>query len=334
VKKGRHTIAVLGAGNFGTAFAHILGQNGHRVHLWNWEEDLIPLKQIKRFRENKMYLKGIHLSEHIHPTEDIEAAVQNAQFVFFAMPSGHVQHTLSYISSLIADNAVLVDLSKGIDPHSLALIPHIMAKHVRPVLKKNIVTISGPSIASQMAKGEKTMMNIASKNVAAMKRVVQVVENGHIRLISTKDVIGVEVAGSFKNVYAIAMGMCDGLGMSLNTKAALITYAVEEIAQLAKAMGGNKRTVYGLAGLGDLVGTALCQDSRNRRFGECLAAGMGSIAACKKIDQTVEGIDAATCLMRLKKKYRLTLPFTEMIYLCIKGNTDVRKRFDRFIQTV
>ena len=331
MKKGRHTIAVLGAGNFGTAFSHILGQNGHRVNLWNWEEDMLPLRQIKKYGENKKYLKGVTLSKNIHPTEVVEDAVKQAQFVFFAIPSAYVRYTIKYISQQISDKAILIDLSKGVEPQTLELIPHILAKHVRPILRKNIVTISGPSVASQMAKGTMTLMNIASKNTRAMHNVKKIVENKQIQLVPTTDVIGVEVGGSFKNVYAIGMGICDGLGMSLNTKAALITSATEEMALLAKAMGGRKKTIYNLAGLGDLVGTVLCKESRNRRYGECLGSGIPSKKACRMISQTIEGISAAECLMRLKKKYRLSLPFTELIYSCIKGNVDIEKAYQRFI---
>jgi glycerol-3-phosphate dehydrogenase (NAD(P)+) len=333
MKKAKHTIAVLGAGNFGTAFAQVLGQNGHRVNLWNWEEDLLPIRQIKKYRENKKYLKGVKLSENIYPTESAVDALQNAQFIFFAVPSAYVRNTIHYISTLIQDNAILIDLSKGIELHSLELIPHILAKHVRPKLKKNIVTISGPSVASQMAAGNVTFMNIASKNAAAMKKVINIVENKAIHLVPTNDVVGVELGGSFKNVYAIGMGMCDGLDIALNTKAALITYAIEEIADLAKAMGGKRKTIYDLAGLGDLIGTALCEDSRNRRFGEYMAQGLSHTQALKKTGQIVEGIDAARCLMSLKKKYKLDLPFTEMIYSCItgKGTASVATRYERFL---
>ncbi len=261
----------------------------------------------------------------------MEDAVADAQFVFFAIPSAHVRYTIRYISSHIQDAAIIVDLSKGVEPHTLELIPHVLAKHVRPALKKNIVTISGPSVAAQMAQGAPTIMNIASKNRIAMKQVEALVESKHIQLVPTTDVIGVELGGSFKNVYAIGMGICDGLGMSLNAKAALITYATDEIALLTRAMGGRKSTIYHLAGLGDLIGTALADESRNRRFGECLAKGMKSDKACRAVFQTVEGIAAAECLMRLKKKYRLSLPFTELIYSCIKGNVDIAKAYQRFI---
>ncbi|MBT3817475.1 MAG: NAD(P)H-dependent glycerol-3-phosphate dehydrogenase [Candidatus Magasanikbacteria bacterium] len=325
-------ITILGAGNFGTAFAQVMAKNGYIVHIWNWEGDTLPLRQIKKYGENRKYLKGVKLSKYIKPLENFEEALAGTTAVFFAIPSGHVQHTIKFLSRSIPDNAYLVDLSKGIDPHSLELIPHIIAKHVRPSLRKKVVTISGPAIATQLVHGVITIMNIASKNVKAMQAVKRMVENDYVRLVPTTDVIGVEIGGSFKNVYAIAMGMCDSLGYGLNTKAALMTYAMHEIAEVIVAMGGKKKTAYELAGLGDLVGTALADQSRNRRFGEELGKGYDTQTACKRVKQTVEGIDAVRALLALKRQHKLRLPFTEMIASCISGKSNPEVALDTFIK--
>lgn len=332
VMNNKKTVAVLGAGNMGTALSYVLADNGHEVKIWNWEGDLLPLKQIAKEHENKKYLPGIKLPENIEPCEKISQAVEGASVVFFVVPSGVMEHTISFVARSIRHDAVLVDVSKGIEPHSLQLIPNIISKHVRPGLRKNIVTISGPAIARQMAEEKYTMMNIAGKNKRAIARVCRVLENKYIKLAPTTDVIGVEVGGSFKNVYAIAMGICDGLKLGLNIKAALLVRALAEIGDLIRAMGGKKQTAYELAGLGDLIGTGLCDDSRNRQFGEYLGRGLTSAAALKKVKQTVEGVPAVHALLHLAEKHKIETPFAQMVYNCLSTKGDPRRIMTKFLQ--
>lgn len=315
----KKTVAVLGAGNMGTAMAFVLADNGHKVKIWNWEGDLEPLKQIEKHHENKKYLPKVKLPENIVSCYKIVDAIKDADVIFFVVPSGVMEHTLSFAARNIKHNAVLVDVSKGIDNHSFSLIPFMMIKHVRAELKKNVVCISGPAIARQMVQRQFTAMSIAGSNQKAIKRVKAVLENDYIKLIASTDMVGVEVGGSFKNVYAIAMGICDALKYGLNTKAALIVSAISEMADLIKAMGGKRYTAYELSGLGDLIGTALCEDSRNRRFGEYLGKGMSGKLALKKVGQTVEGVEASKCLMLLAEKYRVKLPFAATVHECIFG---------------
>jgi len=328
----RKLVAVLGAGNMGTAVALVLAGNNHIVRIWNWEGDHEPLKQIEKHQENKKYLPGFKLPKEIIPCGNIEDALRGAEVVFFVVPSGAMEHTISFAARSIKHNAVLVDVSKGIEPHSLRLIPHVIAKHVRSSLRKNIVTISGPAIALQMARKQYTAMNIASKNRGAIKKVMSVMVNDYVKLVPTSDVIGVEIGGSFKNAYTIAVGMCDGLKLGLNTKAALLTNALTEIAELIKVAGGNRHTAYELAGVGDLVGTALCPDSRNRKFGEYLGKGLTSEQALKRVGQTVEGVSAVHCLLRLARKYKTPVPFAEMIDRCVSAQHDPRHIFKDFLR--
>ncbi len=334
MKKSKQIITVLGAGNMGTAVAQVLADNGHMVKLWNWEGDHLPLEQIIKFGENKKYLPGVKLSKNIVPKFKIAEALSGAHVVFFAIPSGVLEHTISFGARSIEHKTILVDVSKGVHPESLRIMTHVIQKHVRPELKKNIVSLSGPAIASQMVRKNFTAMNVASKNTKAIKKVKEVMENDYIKLVPTSDVIGVEIGGSFKNVYTIALGMCDGLGYGLNTKAALLTYALQEIADIIKASGGKKHTAYELAGVGDLIGTGLCPDSRNHNFGELLGKGIKAGAAEKKIKQTIEGIVATKCLLRLAKKHGVHTPFARVIYTCINAKNDPRKPFEHFIHSL
>jgi len=329
--KKKQILTVLGAGNMGTAVAQVLADNGHEVRLWNWEGDHAPLRQIDKCRENKKFLPGVKLSKNIVCKYKIEEALQDAKIVFFVVPSGAMEHTISFAARSIAHNAILVDVSKGVEPQTLKIITTVIGKHVRSELRKNIVSISGPAVAGQMAQKQYTAMNIASKNALAIKKVQAVMQNKFIKLVPTTDMVGVEIGGSFKNVYAIATGICDGLKLGLNTKAAILTYALEEIADLSKAMGGKKRTAYELAGLGDLIGTSLCPDSRNRTFGQYLGKGIRATEAIKKMKQTVEGYSATHALLSLARHYKVRAPFAHVINACLEAK-DPRVVFKRFLE--
>jgi len=328
----QRNLAVLGAGNMGTALAKVLAENGFVVRIWNWEGDLSPLKQIEKYRENKKYLPGFKLPKNILPCYKIAEALKNVEIVFFVVPSVAMSHTVAFASRNMPKDAILVDLSKGIDVNSLEITTDVIAKNVCPSLRSNIVSVSGPAIALQMANRQYTAMNIASKNKTAIKKVMEVMVNDYIKLVPTDDVIGVEIGGSFKNAYTIAAGMCDGMKLGLNTKAALLTKALTEISQLIKMAGGREHTAYELAGVGDLIDTALCPISRNRTYGEYLGKGMTSEQALKKVQQTVEGINAVHCLIRLAKKHNVKVPFAEMIADCVNSKADPRRHFKEYLR--
>jgi glycerol-3-phosphate dehydrogenase (NAD(P)+) len=177
-------------------------------------------------------------------------------------------------------------------------------------------------------------MNVASRDTKSIKVVKAVMENNHLRLIKTRDLVCVEVAGSFKNVYAIAMGLCDGLKMAMNTKSALLVLALKEIGKLVKKMGGKSETVYDLAGLGDLIGTGLCAESRNRRFGEYLAQGHEKDEAIKMVGQVVEGVNASKVLKELGEKYKLKMPFAEMVYGVVWNGVDPLQALTKFLRSI
>lgn len=317
--------AVLGAGNFGTAIAQILAENGHRVHIWNWEGDQKPLKQIAKYNENKEYLPGIRLLKQVVPFFDITEALDGVDYVFMAIPTHAMEHTISYVGRHIPKHAILTNLSKGFHNQLLVSNSQIIEKHINSNIKKNIVAISGPAVANQLVRHNITAMNIASKNKKALHLVKDVLANPFLKLVPTNDVIGIEIAGSFKNVYSILLGICDGMDISLNTKAALMTEALHEISTMIVAMGGKKDTAYQLAGVGDLIGTAFCETSRNRRFGHYLGEGLTVAAARKKVKQTVEGEFAATCLTKLAKKHNISLPLSQLVYNVINSKKSVSK---------
>lgn len=329
----KYNITILGAGNMGTAIAYVIAKNGHDVTIWNYEGDPKPLSQINKFHENKKYLSGTTLPENIVAQSDLALAVRKSHLVFFVLPSNFIEALAKRTAPLLPKNCVLVDASKGLEEKTLRTIPDVIKGYLPKHLKNNVTGISGPAIAIDMVKDGMTMMNIAGKNPRAIKLVKNVMDSKNIRLFPTDDIMGVEIAGSFKNVYAIAIGICDGLNYPMNTKAALLVRALKEIGQLAKKMGGRIETVYDLAGLGDLIGTSLSADSRNRRFGECLANGNDCDSALKQINQVVEGKHACKVLITLGKKHRLKMPFAQMVYNAVwKG--DAKQELEKYLNSI
>ena len=310
-------ICLLGAGNFGTTIANVVAKNGHEVRLWNWEGDPKPIEQIRKHQENKKYLPDIRLSENIKPTFEMDEAVKDADMVFYIVASSAIKKVVEKSGKYINKEQKLVNFTKGIDSDSLQLTTKIIS-NLDASKKENIATIAGPAIANQLSQGQFTAMNIASNSQRTISQVEKVLENDYLRLSAVRDMIGIQLGSAFKNVYAIALGVADGFDLPLNTKSALLTIALKEISELSVAMGGRKETVYSLAGVGDLVGTALAKSSRNRTFGEYLAQGYSLSEAKQKVNQTIEGIEAVKVLSQLAEKNEVKHDFAKLIYSCVQ----------------
>ncbi len=300
----------------GTAIAHVVGLNGFKVSLWNYSGDTEPLNQITHECENKKYLPGIKLSSNIKPECKILDALKGSRVIFYSLPSVFMPTLIEQSSSFVEKGAICVDVSKGIDGKSLSLIPSLMKKFLK---NQKIAAISGPAIACDMASGQFTSMNIAAEDKKTVIQIKKVLENKNLKLIPIFDLIGMELCGSFKNVYAIAIGICDGLAMPMNTKSVLLVKALKELDRIVKKMGGKNGTAYELCGLGDLAGTAFCEKSRNRRFGELLASGLSASSALKKVGQIVEGLEAVKSLVSLTKKKKISAPFAGVVDKIIKN---------------
>ncbi len=330
----KYTVAVLGAGNMGTAMAKVIGENGHTVKLWNHEGDPEPLEQIKISQENKKYLSGVILPKNIIPEPSLEKAVAKSDAVFFVLPSTFMAALAKRVGPFLSPKTVCVDTSKGLEDKTMELIPDVIKKNIPAALRPYVVSVSGPAIAVDMARGGFTAMNVAGKNAAATTTVKKIMEGKNVKLFASTDVVGVEIGGSFKNVYAIIVGICDGLKFPMNTKAALLIIALQEIGSLVKKMGGKHETIFNLAGLGDLVATSLSPNSRNRRFGECLAEGLCREDAVAKVSQVVEGINAVKIMLALGKKFKIKLPLAETAYRIVWDEKNPALELNKFLQSL
>ncbi len=296
----------------GTALARVLGDSGHDVTVWNYAGDPDPLHQIAEYHENKKYLPGIILAKNVHAEHDLAKALNKAQLVILAVPSTIVERQLESAVPYLPAKAVLLDVSKGFTG-VFSKEKSVLSAAAQKWWNKRII-ISGPAIALDIAKGGFTTMAIAGKNARDVAVAQKILTNNHLHFLPTTDVLGIKLAGSLKNVYAILLGMADGLAVPLNTKAFLVVRALEEMSLLIKKCGGRSETAYALAGLGDLVATGLSPISRNRRFGQFLGEGLDTNAAATAVGQVVEGVSACAGATTLARRHRVALPLVEAVY--------------------
>lgn len=300
-------ISILGSGGWGTALAVMCSGLGHRVSVWSPFED--EINNLRTARENPL-LKGIAIPKDILFTTDISVA-SDADIVILAVPSFAVRSTSVKIADIISPKSIIVNVAKGLDEETLRGLSDI----IEEVLPNNsVVTLSGPSHAEEVARGIPTSVVIASKNHSAAQFVQDALMHSALRIYTNDDIIGVELGGALKNVIALATGICDGLGLGDNTKAALITRGIAEMSRLGKAMGAKAETFMGLSGIGDLVVTCTSMHSRNRRFGILIGKGADIETAQKEIGMTVEGYHATKLAYRLAREKGVEMPITNQCY--------------------
>lgn len=303
--------SVLGAGAWGTALARHLSERG-KVSLWTWQPQ--HAEALAYERENRDFLPGYALSEQITPTADIAASVAGAPLVVVAVPSEAVRGTLSAARAALPADATLVVVAKGIEPTSLMLLSEVITDVLGEGAERRAVFLSGPSFALEVARGLPTNLVAAGYDNERCLFVQQRFASDRLRVYSSDDPAGVQVGGALKNVIAIAAGASDGLGFGHNTRAALITRGLAEMARLAVAKGGNVLTLSGLAGLGDLVLTCSAELSRNRTVGFELGRGRQLPDVLSGLGHVAEGVITARSAYHLAEQLGVDLPITSEVY--------------------
>jgi glycerol-3-phosphate dehydrogenase (NAD(P)+) len=303
-------VAVLGAGSWGTALAVHLARTAHRVSLWG--RDPVQLAALARERVNARYLPGIPFPENLAVSGDLETAVAAADDVLLVVPSHGFRALLEELAPLLRPSARVAWATKGFELDT-GLLPNQVAAEV---LGSGIRTavLSGPTFAREVGAGLPTAMTIASRDEAFALEWARSLSAETFRAYTSADVTGVEVGGATKNVLAIGAGCSDGLGFGANTRVALITRGLAEMMRLGVALGADKDTFMGLAGLGDLVLTCTDDQSRNRRLGLALARGATPTEAQAQIGQVVEGVPAAKAVRAVALRSGVEMPITEQIY--------------------
>ena len=308
----RIKIGVVGAGSWGTALANLLATKGHAVDLWVYETAVRD--DILSHRENRAFLPGVTLSSQLTPWNDIADVVTGKDLILVVVPSHLVRHVAGKMAPHISENALIVSASKGIENKTYLTMTHVLREMLPNIPKGNFAVLSGPSFAFEVARTMPTVVTVASSDLKVAETVQHVFATPLFRVYRNDDPIGVELGGSVKNVIAIAAGIIDGLGLGLNTRAALITRGQTEIRRLGLKMGANPRTFTGLAGIGDLILTCTGDLSRNHTVGKRIGEGETLTDILSSMNMVAEGVKTSESVYNLSRSLDVEMPISHEIY--------------------
>ena len=303
------TIAVFGAGSWGTALAMQLARNGLQVNLWGHRADHI--EALIRDGENSAYLPGAKLDKKIRPTASIHDCMEQAQIVLIATPSKAFRELVQSLKTHIGPEIPVFWASKGFEIETGKFLHQLVGEELP---KHHYGVISGPTFAAEVAMGLPAAITCAGDDEAATAWFARLLHGNRFRCYTSSDVIGVELGGALKNILAIAVGAADGLGFGANTRAAIMTRGFSEVIRLGQSLGARQETLMGLAGLGDLILTCTDDQSRNRRFGLAIGQGKTIQEAEIEVGQTVEGLRAARAIYTMSTELGLDLPIMTQVY--------------------
>lgn len=311
-------VAVLGGGSFGTVIANIIAQNGHNTLLWM--RDAEQVETLNRDRENLSYLPGFTLHDKIQAIQNLEMAVADADMVFVAVPSSGFRKVVRRMQPFVKDGVILVSLTKGIEPESFNLMSQILAEEV-PNAK--VAVVSGPNLAKEIASSTPTGTVVASTDAKVRTLVQKTLRSLTFRVYANDDMLGVELGGSLKNIYAILAGMAESRGMGHNTNSMLVTRSLTEMARFGLALGADPMTFLGLSGVGDLIVTCSTPLSRNFRVGKALGEGKSIDEALAELDQVAEGVNTLKQVVQKAKSLNIEMPLAQGLYEIIYNNQDI-----------
>lgn len=308
-------IAVIGAGGWGLALGLLLNEKKNQVTFWCYNEK--EKNDILQHRENKRCLPGIKIPLEIAFTNDMAEALKDADVAIMAVPSKAIRTTARLMNNHIGPDTIVVNVSKGIEESTLLCLADVINEE----LSNPVVVLSGPSHAEEVARHIPTTVVVSSSQMDKACEIQELFMNEYFRVYTNDDLIGVELGGSLKNVIALAAGIVEGMGYGDNTKAALITRGIAEMARLGTKMGGKAETFAGLTGIGDLVVTCTSGHSRNRRAGELVGQGFTIEEAMKQVNMVVEGVPTTKAGYALMQKYEVEMPILSAIYeVLFKGH--------------
>jgi len=311
-------IGVLGAGTFGISLARMLANENYEVTVFS------PTgKNLKQLGEERVHknLPGVHIPESIIFTGDIKDACLDKQLILFAVPSIHVREIASKAKEYISEDAIIVDVAKGIETDTLLTMSQVIKDELKNDRIK-VVALSGPTHAEEVARDMPSTIVSACEDEKTARIVQDVFMNTCMRVYTNKDVLGVELCGAMKNIIALAAGISAGLGYGDNAKAAIITRGMVEITRLGLKMGADKDTFPGLAGIGDLIVTATSLHSRNNRCGILIGQGLKTKDAIEEVGMVVEGINALPAAMKLMREYQVEMPIASMVNAIVNEKID------------
>ena len=301
-------VTVLGGGGWAIALAKVLCENGNDVIIWSAVDR--EVEALSKDRENKISLPGIIIPDEMKVTGDLDEAVNDVDVIVMAVASSFVRPTAHSLQGKIKEGQIIVDVAKGIEDDTFNTMSEIIKEELPEC---DPVVLSGPSHAEEVGRQIPTSVVIGSKNEDTAEFIQKLFANDYFRVYRSPDMKSIELGGSLKNVIALAAGVIDGLGFGDNTEAALMTRGISEITRLGEAMGGHKRTFYGLSGMGDLIVTCASKHSRNRRAGVLIGKGYTLDEAIKEVNMVVEGAVSAKAAYALTQKYNVDAPIIEAV---------------------
>ena len=309
----RPTVAVIGAGSWGTTLASRCARHGPTT-IWGLEDRVV--EEINASHSNSLYLKGFELPTALRATRSMEEATRQAEVIVMAVPSPYFRAVLQQAAPFVGRSIPVVSVAKGLEPESLLRMTEVIAE----ILPDNPrAVLSGPNLAREIMAGYAAGAVVACRDTAVADGLQGLFKSGLYRVYTTHDVVGVEVAGALKNVVAIAAGMADGVGVGDNTRALVITRGLAELTRLGVAMGGEARTFAGLAGLGDLLATCMSPLSRNRQVGEQLGRGRKLEDIIGEMHMVAEGIHTCALVPELAMRHQVEMPIAREIHRVIHG---------------
>lgn len=323
-------VAVFGAGSWGTALAIVLADNKHHVKLWSYRHEQVV--EINDKRTNNKYLPNIDLPKNIVAYSDIEKTVKDCDYILLVVPTKAIREVCQKIKPYINENHIIIHASKGIEPNTHKRISEMIAEEIGEKIENNLVVLSGPSHAEEVALRQPTTVTASSKNMRNAEKVQDLFINENFRVYTNDDVVGVEIGGAIKNIIALAAGISDGLGYGDNAKAALITRGLAEITRLGIYYDANPLTFAGLTGIGDLIVTCTSTHSRNWRAGNMLGKGYKLDEILDKMGMVVEGVRTTKAVYQLSKKINVEMPITCGLYDVLFNDKEPKKVVDELMQ--
>ena len=317
-------IAVLGAGSWGSVLANLLVGNNEEVMLWSRDSEQVVT--MNRWHINPQYMKDFKYSPDLKATDDMEEAVRDAEYILMVIPTKGLRDVAGNLNKILVkldQKPLLIHATKGLEQETYKRPSQMLAEEIDEDHRQDIVVLSGPSHAEDVAIQDMTAVTAACANLAAAERVQKLFSNNFFRVYTNDDVIGAEFGGALKNIIAIGAGALQGLGYKDNARAALITRGLAEIRRLGVAFGANPFTFIGLSGVGDLVVTATSKNSRNWRAGYQLGQGRQLEDVISNMGMVIEGIYTAKAAYELAQKRNVKMPITEALYRVLYEGEDI-----------
>ncbi len=317
IKENIHKISVIGDGGWGTTLAIHLAKKKYPVRLWGPFPDYV--RKVKQDRYNPKFLPGIPIPPEVILTADLKEAVSDCDLLVFAVPSKYAYDVICNIKKTNVDfsKKIFLSVTKGIETQNFLTISQMVKKELGEIF---FAVLSGPNIAREVALGVPSIAVVASAQPDVASSIQKIFNSEKFRIYTNPDVVGVELAGSLKNIIAIACGVCDGLGFGTNTKAAILTRGLTEMARLGEVLGAQVQTFSGLSGLGDLVTTSFNQQSRNRCLGEQLGKGKTLNEILSHMDMVAEGVETVKAVYELSQQHKISMPITDEVYEILYKN--------------